>query len=439
VQLTPGCQRGVDVHVAKPVDPERNPSARMNSNCTWTLTPALREKLLFYVNRDDRPALMPTCEDELWAFIEQVAWPDPSPEFDGLMERVEDGVSRLRQGRTFEECVALWDTYVTLTTALQQARKRWAREGTPVTVPAGTYEHSLDAYAVQQGAAAYRSTLESPASASRLAARDGFKAHGVALMTLRDVFSRVIESATDAELEAWMARSAQRTMHLGEIVEKPFVHHPRFGYGLVQPSFGKVLSVFFEDGLRELQGAEATWIEEGEVFRTEARHVLVGTTSLSEARFWDVVRRLEWEKDGDEVRAGKVLGSMLSLTEQLAFSTRRVILHGRLEEHVRRWEERTGTHVRAGDDGLRDLVNHIIGLGREAYEATSTDPRLAAERAERRDYRESFAYVEQSAWAELPLDVIQRALRDHGGDSVVEDPVRGIGLRVDDRVVFPNS
>jgi len=100
------------------------------------------------------------------------------------------------------------------------------------------------------------------------------------------------------------------------------------------------------------------------------------------------------------------------------------------------WVTKTGRPIEAGDDGLLDLLNHVIGLGRETYQAALADPSLLATRAEAHDYEESFAYLEQHAWSEVPIESMFAALRVSGSDAGVEDAERGIGLRTSRGVVF---
>lgn len=45
-----------------------------------------------------------------------------------------------------------------------------------------------------------------------------------------------------------------------------------------------------------------------------------------------------------------------------------------------------------GDDGFSDLLAHIIGLGKEEYERVLLNPQLAAQRANKYDFTESFSY-----------------------------------------------
>ena len=48
--------------------------------------------------------------------------------------------------------------------------------------------------------------------------------------------------------------------------------------------------------------------------------------------------------------------------------------------------------VTLGDDSYDDLLNHIVGLGKAEYKAVLADPELAAARANKDDFEESFSY-----------------------------------------------
>ena len=225
------------------------------------LTPVLRERVVAVLCRFLGPPYMPPSRaPELWAFIAQVAWPDPSPEIEGLRERVKAGRELLR-GQTLEHCVALWDTFRALRDAFDSTTRRWASEGTPVTVPQGETAANLGSYAVLSGEAVYRSALSSQAIASQLAARTGYVAHRLALVSFTDIFHAVVDQATDAELESLIARSAKGSVERDDLDISGFVHHPRFGFGVIDESIGDGLLVTFADGQRELRGNEAAWTD----------------------------------------------------------------------------------------------------------------------------------------------------------------------------------
>ena len=119
------------------------------------------------------------------------------------------------------------------------------------------------------------------------------------------------------------------------------------------------------------------------------------TSPISVDEFWAVVAEVDWATRQSQPSADgkRFLRERLSREEAAAFDehlqTFRFALHDVLDE----WAEETGAEFETGDDGFDDLVCHIIGLGRQEYEAVAADPRRALERAESGDYRESFRYL----------------------------------------------
>ncbi len=65
---------------------------------------------------------------------------------------------------------------------------------------------------------------------------------------------------------------------------------------------------------------------------------------------------------------------------------------GQLCEKVESFENRNGVSCGCGDDGFSDLTNHVVGLGKEAFEAAMADPMLVVRRGQKYDYTESFSY-----------------------------------------------
>lgn len=115
---------------------------------------------------DQEPPLTTPDETGLWAFLRELAWPDPSPELEGLMERVEAGAALLWKDRALERVIAIWDAYRALTQRFRAARRGWAAEGKAIATPPGTYVHQLGTYAVLRGEETFARVLASPAAAS---------------------------------------------------------------------------------------------------------------------------------------------------------------------------------------------------------------------------------------------------------------------------------
>jgi len=55
-------------------------------------------------------------------------------------------------------------------------------------------------------------------------------------------------------------------------------------------------------------------------------------------------------------------------------------------------EKGSGESSGCGDDGFGDLLNHVVGLGKEEYEASLADPMRVIKRGQAYDYAESFGY-----------------------------------------------
>lgn len=300
------------------------------------------------------PPLTTPDEVGLWAFLRELAWPDPSPEIEGLMERLETGAALLWRQRELEQVIAIWDAYRVLNQRFRAARLTWSAEGQPLVVPPGAYPQQLGTYAIVRGEETFSRVLASAAAASALAAEPGFLAHGAALVGLDDLFRRALEDVDEHALDRLLGGDAKA----------------------------------------EKDAREAAW-----------RTLSESSGRLDEAQFWEVVEELDWAHEENEAMTGVMLAS-LGATGVVAFSSRRLLLAAALEERLLSWEAETGEHIEGGDDSFRDLINHLIGLGREAYERALADPASVAARARAHDYRESFAYVEQWAWEEIPLDAM---------------------------------
>ena len=65
---------------------------------------------------------------------------------------------------------------------------------------------------------------------------------------------------------------------------------------------------------------------------------------------------------------------------------------GALYHRVTSWEEAKGESCECGDDGFGDLLSHVVGLGKEEYEACMEEPHRVVERGRASDYSEKFSY-----------------------------------------------
>jgi len=110
--------------------------------------------------------------------------------------------------------------------------------------------------------------------------------------------------------------------------------------------------------------------------------------------FWAIVEKIGWgtkTTDYEAVRAGLMKGRTPAECDEL----RGILLSKRTRlvmalADAERLEKIPRLPV--SDDGLCDLTNHVVGLGRKAYEGALADPRWVYDLALANGYKESFAY-----------------------------------------------
>lgn len=113
---------------------------------------------------------------------------------------------------------------------------------------------------------------------------------------------------------------------------------------------------------------------------------------MKESKFWKIVDSCNWPL----CEIPKMKKSLLQRLSTVAgrefhdlFYQKRRELRIALCEYERRHRKR----VNLGDDGLTDMLSHVIGLGKDEYQKSLEDPSRLFKRAERFDFVESFAYV----------------------------------------------
>lgn len=117
---------------------------------------------------------------------------------------------------------------------------------------------------------------------------------------------------------------------------------------------------------------------------------------MNEEIFWKAVDDMGWEANGfDYDKIGKDLTARIwgSYEEQQAQEIAKS-LYVFLNIHVARPLYRVVdryAHI-GGNDAFDDLINHIIGLGKDEYDRVMANPALAVERFKNDDFKESFAY-----------------------------------------------
>ena len=108
---------------------------------------------------------------------------------------------------------------------------------------------------------------------------------------------------------------------------------------------------------------------------------LEGPTNL-----WDFVRKARWTDDHDYKRIEKLL---LSMPKKSA-----MMLHHEYKGKLKALADHITDVEGVSDDGYSDLTNHIVGMGRKAYErAMSKDGvKFAQQIVNQNKYHENFGY-----------------------------------------------
>lgn len=118
------------------------------------------------------------------------------------------------------------------------------------------------------------------------------------------------------------------------------------------------------------------------------KEALVLAKDFSEEETWLEVEALGWSKDCDYERIENEMTEEKA-TKLFKFCLRQCkILH----EHIKSFENLNGKLDINSDDGYRDVIWHIVGLGKCEFEKACHDPRLVEKRYNADEYKESFRY-----------------------------------------------
>jgi hypothetical protein len=138
------------------------------------------------------------------------------------------------------------------------------------------------------------------------------------------------------------------------------------------------------------------------------------TGPCDEDLFWEAVADLDWATHSKQPRGYNYLKrQVLAYWDREFICGFQDLMHiklGELSAAIERWENANDKQLPCGDDGFSDLKHHILGLGREVFEAEKADPALAAARASKYDYVESFGYAIPYR-SELPKDMSMEEAR----------------------------
>jgi hypothetical protein len=117
-------------------------------------------------------------------------------------------------------------------------------------------------------------------------------------------------------------------------------------------------------------------------------------TKLNRNAFWAIIKDMNWNKDcnyeriSDEIEAGEYGNKAYMVT----FLNTWQAVSSELNKAVDSLSDEDYTeYINKSDDGLSDLIAHVIGLGKKAYNKVIEDPTMFSEY--RDEARESFAYT----------------------------------------------
>jgi len=169
-----------------------------------------------------------------------------------------------------------------------------------------------------------------------------------------------------------------------------------------------------------------------------------------EDTFWAAVAECDWGTRCRQERGYNSLKREILKNWDAAFigSFRKKVSEklGEFEEAITKWESHN-QQLPVGDDGYSDLKYHIVGLGREVFDATVKSPKLAYKRAQKCDYVESFCYAvpyEEDLPQEMTMEEARtkaraelnswRSRRDEPGPTEDEVEMRALSLKYGDLV-----
>jgi len=109
--------------------------------------------------------------------------------------------------------------------------------------------------------------------------------------------------------------------------------------------------------------------------------------------FWEAVAEIGW---GTKTTDYKVVerGILENWDNEFISSFESTLREhcDKLARKVENYEDRNDVSCQCGDDSFSDLTHHVVGLGKEAYEAAMKDPMLVVKRGQEYKYTESFNY-----------------------------------------------
>ncbi len=136
---------------------------------------------------------------------------------------------------------------------------------------------------------------------------------------------------------------------------------------------------------------------------------------IDEERFWQIVAEIDWGSNcsGDLDRLAAPLAERYRLEELVAAKLMLLDLAGEVQEAMEEHDLDAAWDSVGGEDGMEDLCNHIVGLGRREYLSVLDSPERGIAIGKSEKVVESFEYIFNFALHRYPSDDFQRALHAH--------------------------
>lgn len=118
--------------------------------------------------------------------------------------------------------------------------------------------------------------------------------------------------------------------------------------------------------------------------------------TVTEEVFWEIVEEINWDERCEEISLDEEnIRLMKRFNKEAARELQRISSEkeGEVYEAFEDYLYKEGTSVGLGDDSFSDLCSHIVGLGREEFEAHLNNPELIYQRAVKGNFKEKFSYV----------------------------------------------
>jgi hypothetical protein len=135
-------------------------------------------------------------------------------------------------------------------------------------------------------------------------------------------------------------------------------------------------------------------------------------------QFWSLVEEIDWGNNCGGREYEQISVRLMREKDPnwvKEASAIRYALVSELSKRLSYWEQEPGNRIDLGDDSFSDLLNHIVGLGKEEFEKSLEDLSRIKRRANEYDFKESFSYCfpHEGDYKNLKLDHYQELAKEY--------------------------